>query len=250
MERRNFLRGLGVGAVGLSLASIASSAWPARQSAADGLHGSGSRSRARSCQIIGIGGAGCNFVVGLASNAVPECSDMTAEYFCIDLGSGTLPRVDASTGAMLDYSPIRFLSLAEFGAGGNVNAARAAALRKRDELKSLVAGADLVFLVAGLGGGTGSGVTPIMARLAREAGALTVATVITPFAFEGQRNQTARTALGYLKREADLVVEFSNETLANTQDNSMTMDWLLTMLDLDIQGGIREIWDRASQIEG
>lgn len=244
MDRRRFLNR--VGAVGLSLPAIASSAWTARQSAADSLRRSGSRSRARSCKIIGIGGAGCNFVVGLASNAVPEGPDMTAEYICIDLGSGTLPGVDASTGALLDYSPIKIISLAEFGAGGSVNAARVAALRKRDQLRTLMAGAALVFLVAGLGGGTGSAVAPILARLAGEAGALTVATVITPFEFEGKRNQTARTTLGYLQREADSVVEFSNEKIASMQDESMTMDWLFTMIDLDIAGGIREVWDRLS----
>ena len=247
MDRRRFLNR--VGAVGLSLPAIASSAWTGPQSAADSHHRSGSRSRSKSHKIVGIGGAGCNMLVGLASSVNSESSDLTVGYICVDLGSETLPRVDASTGAMLDYSPIRFLSLAEFGAGGSVNAARAAALRKRDELKDLVAGANLVFLVAGLGGGTGSGVTPIMAKLAREAGALTVATVITPFAFEGQRRRTAGTALGYLKRDADLVVEFSNEELAATQDDSMTMDWLFTMIDLDIQGGIREIWDQVNLLD-
>lgn len=242
MERRHILKGLTAGAVGLGLSATTGPAWSTAMAA------TGSRRRIRSCRIIGVGGAGSNMLVGLASSVVAESSNLTAEYICVDLGRETLPRVDASTGAILDYSPIRCLSLAEFGAGGNVNAARAVALRKRDELNNLVAGADLVVLVAGLGGGAGSAVTPIMAKLAREAGALTVATVITPFEFEGQRQRTARTALGYLERESDLVVEFSNETLANTQDDSMTMDWLFTMIDLDIQGGIREIWNRASQL--
>ena len=240
MERRHVLKGLAAGAVGLGLSATTGPVWSTTMAA------TGPSSRARSCKIIGIGGAGCNMVVGLASSAAPESADLTADCICVDLGRETLPRVDGSTGALLDYSPIRFLSLAPLGAGGNVNAARVVALRERDELKSLVAGADLVFLLAGLGGGTGSAVTPILARLAREAGALTVATVITPFAFEGQRQRTACTALSYLRRETDLVLEFSNETLAATQDDSMTMDWLFTMIDLDIQGGILEIWNKVS----
>jgi len=242
VKRRQFLKGAGV-AAGLGLLAKTGPAWPMALA-------TGSRSRVRRYKFIGVGGAGCNVLVGLAASAVPECTDLTAEYICVDLGNETLPRVDACTGVLLDYSPIQFLSLAEFGAGGSVNAARAAALRKRDELERLVAGADLVFLLAGLGGGTGSGVTPIMASLARDLGALTVATVITPFAFEGQRQRTASTALSYLRRDADLVVEFSNETLAAMQDDSMTMDWLLTMIDLEIQGGIREIWTRVCRIEG
>ena len=232
MKRRQVLKGVAASAVGLGLLATTGPAWS--MALATGCH-----RHARKCKIIGIGGAGCNMLVGLAASADPESTELTAEYTCVDLGSETLPHVDASSGAILDYSPIQVLSLAEFGAGGCVNAARAAALRKRDELKSLVAGADLVFLVAGLGGGSGSGVTPFMARLAREAGALTVATVITPFEFEGQQRQgKAAAALKYLNREADLVVALSNEEWAKNYSDDSTLADVFTGLDRHIAGCI------------
>jgi len=195
MDRRYFLKELGAGTIGLSLPFTASSA--------------------RSCKIIGIGGAGCNFVEEASrSGAIPASSKWVPEFICIDLDQNGLNYIDADNAAMPGCSPIKTLSLAALGAAGRVNRGRVAALRKRDALKTMLVDTDMVILVAGLGGGTGSGVTPIMARLAREAGALTVAAAVTPFAFEGEvRNRTADTAFNHLKREADLVVRFSNQEL-------------------------------------
>lgn len=195
MDRRYFLKGLGAGTVGLSLHSTASSA--------------------RSCKIIGIGGAGCNFVQAASrSGAIPASSQWVPEFIGIELDLAVLNYVDADNAAMPGCAPIKTVSLATSGAAGRVNRGRAAALRKRDALRAMLIDTDMVILVVGLGGGTGSGVTPIMARLAREAGALTVAAVVTPFAFEGEaRNRTADTAFNHLKREADLLVRFSNQAL-------------------------------------
>lgn len=80
----------------------------------------------------------------------------------------------------------------------------------------MLADADVVILVAGVGGGRGSGVTPIMASLASEAGALTVAAVVPPFEWEVGRNRKTDTAIKYLEREANLVVQFSNHELGET----------------------------------
>lgn len=195
MDRRYFLKGLGVGTVGLSLPPTASSA--------------------RSCKIIGIGGAGCNFVLASSrSGTIPVSSEWVPEFICIDPDLDVLNYVDAENAAMPGGALIKILSLATSGAAGRVKRGRAAALRKRDALRVLLVDTDMVILVAGLGGGTGSGVTPIMARLAREAGALTVTAVVTPFEFEGEvRNRTVDTAFNHLKREADLVVRFSNQAL-------------------------------------
>ena len=194
MDRRYFLKGLGAGTVGLSLPPTATSA--------------------RSCKIIGIGGAGCNFVLASSrSGTIPVSSEWVPEFIGIDLDLAVLNYIDADNAAMPGGSPIKTLSLAALGAAGRVNRGRAAALRKRDALRAMLVDTEVVFLVAGLGGGTGSGVTPIMAKLAREAGALTVAAVVTPFEWEGVRNPTANTAISHLKREADLLVRFSNQAL-------------------------------------
>lgn len=195
MDRRYFLKGLGVGTVGLSLTTTASSP--------------------RSCKVIGIGGAGCNFVQAASKlGAIPESSQWVLEFMGVDLDLAVLNYIDADNAAMPGGSFIKTLSLATSGAAGRVNHGRTAALRSRDTRIALMADTEMVILVAGLGGGTGSGVTPIMARLARAAGALTVATVVTPFEFEGEaRSRTADTAIHHLKREADLLVRFSNQEL-------------------------------------
>ncbi|ABD70762.1 Twin-arginine translocation pathway signal [Rhodoferax ferrireducens T118] len=195
MDRRYFLKGLGAGTVGLSLPPTASSA--------------------KSCKVIGIGGTGCNFVQAASqSGAIPASSQWVPEFIGVDLDLAVLNYIDADNAAMPGCAPIKTVSLATLGAAGRANRGRAAALRKRDALKAVLGDTEVVFLVAGLGGGTGSSVTPIMAKWAREAGVLTVAAAVTPFAFEGEaRNRTADTAFNQLKREADLLVRFPNQTL-------------------------------------
>jgi cell division protein FtsZ len=115
----------------------------------------------------------------------------------------------------------------------------------------VLAVSDVVVLVAGLGGGTGSGVTPIMARLAREAGALTTAVCITPFEFEGQqRHRTSDTALRHLKREANLVVAYSNEEWAKRYSDDAPMIDVFTSLDRHIAAHIFGLMERANQLRG
>lgn len=127
------------------------------------------------------------------SGAVLESAEWVPEFICLDLDLDleVLNYVAADNAAMPGCPPIKTISLATLGAAGRVNRGRAAALRKRDALRDVLADTDVVFLVAGLGGGTGSGVMPIMAGLAREAGALTVAAVVTPFGWQGWRTSGA-----------------------------------------------------------
>lgn len=184
MDRRHFLTGLGAGVIGLSGSGIAASA-------SSGLiQGTGKTAQLseahrpiHSCKIIGMGGAGRNFVMASHSGEFLANSEWTPEFICIDLDGERLKQVDAANRAAPGQFPIKSMALGTCGAGGWINAARVAALRNRDALKNLLDGAEVVCLLAGLGGGTGSGVTPIMARLARDAGARTVAAVITPFEY-------------------------------------------------------------------
>jgi cell division protein FtsZ len=132
-------------------------------------------------------------------------------------------------------------------AGGNVNAARAACLRHRATLAEMLAGSNMVVLLAGLGGGTGSGITPIMARLARAAGAVTVAAVVTPFDFEGAvRNCRADAVTNRLQREADLVMAFSNKEWINrfSGDDSFLDIW--DALDRHIATSVHSVVARLS----
>lgn len=196
MDRRLFLQIFGAGVASLSLPAVASPA--------------------PSCTIIGIGAAGCNLALALRASTILDGAGATLSYVCIDLGPHSLEFVDIANDANPALPPIKTLMLAPVRAGGRVNAARAACLHHRAILTELLAGSDMVILLAGLGGGTGSGVTPIMARLARAAEAVTVAAVVTPFDFEGDaRNRRANAVVDRLQRDADLVMAFSNEEWIN-----------------------------------
>ena len=228
MDRRYFLKGLGAGTVGLSLPPTASSA--------------------RSCKIIGIGGAGCNFVQDASrSGAIQVSSKWVPEFICIDLDLDVLNYVDADNAAMPGGALTKTLSIATLGASRRVNRGLAAALRKRDALRALLANTKVVFLVAGVGGVTGSGVTPIMARLAREAGALTVAAVVTPFDWEGRRSTPfSNTAINDLKREADLVVRFSNQELMEVAGDDITQGEFFALQNQRIAACLRSMMEDES----
>lgn len=225
MDRRYFLKGLVVGTVGLSLSSTASSA--------------------RSCRVIGIGGAGCNFVqAAWQSGAIPASSQWVPEFIGIDLDLAVLNYIDADNAARPGCPPIKSLSLATFGAAGRVNQGRATALRHPDALRALLADTDMVILVAGLGGGTGSGVAPIMAQLARKAGVLTVAAAVMPFEFEGEeRNRTTDNAIRNLNREADLVLRFSNQELMNVTGDGIDQEKFFGLQNQRIADALRGLVD-------
>lgn len=247
MNRRLFLHRVGAGIAGLSFPATASPAWLPLPAASGKSLWSGSNGRlAGSCRVIGIAGAGCNFLLAAWSSPVWENADQRPEFSCVDIGEQALRYVAAASKNHPERAPIKTLSLAPVGAGGWVNGARAVALRQRQALQALLAGEDMVVLVAGLGGGTGSGVTPIMARLAHEAGALTVAAVVTPFSYEGERRrQKADTAIRHLKRETDLVMEFSNEDWAKRHSDDTPMIDVFASLDRHIAGRIRSLMDNA-----
>lgn len=242
MDRRLFLKGTAAGIAGLSFPDMALPAW-LRQPALSGksLWSGSNGHSAGSCRVIGIGGAGCNIVRAAWSSSVRENADQRPEFTCVDLGEQALRYVGAASENHPKQTPIKTVPLAPVGAGGWVNGARAVALRQRHVLQALVAGADMVVLVAGMGGGTGSGVTPILARLAREAGALTVATVVTPFADEGVRQRKASTAIRYLQSEADLVMEFSNEGWSQNLPDSASMTDLFSSLDHSVGSRIVQL---------
>lgn len=247
MDRRLFLKGAGAGVAGLGFPDLALSAWLQQpplpgKSLWSGLNG---RS-AGFCRVIGIGGAGCNIVRAAWSSAVFEEVALRPEFICVDLGQQALAYVAADNEACPERTPMKTVSLAPVGAGGWVNGARGVALRQRDTLSALVADADIVFLVAGLGGGTGSGVTPIMTRLAREADARAITAVVTPFAYERVRLEKARAAIRYIRREAYLVMEFSNEEWSNRYSDNMSIIEVFYSLERYIGERIREVTKLAT----
>jgi cell division protein FtsZ len=226
MDRRLFLQTFSAGVASLSLPAFASPA--------------------PTCKVIGIGAAGCNLVTSLRASNLLDGAGPALSYVCVDLGPHALEFVNIANGANPALAPIKTLMLAPVRAGGRVNAARAACFCHQAILTELLAGSDMVVLLTGLGGGTGSGVTPILARLARDAGAVTVAAVVTPFKYEGVRNRRADAAIDLLQREADVVIAFSNEEWFNRYRDDTPMFDVFDALDRHIANRLHAVISRLN----
>jgi cell division protein FtsZ len=179
---------------------------------------SGNPASVPAIKVIGLGGAGGQVAALLAAAQLPgvTCAAVNTDQQALAMLSG-LPT------HLLGSGVTRGLS-----AGGDAKLGALAAEADEAELRGLVAGAGLVFIIAGLGGGTGSGAAPSLARLAREAGALVLGVVVMPFDFEGSRRQRqAILALARLREEADAVIRLSNQHLLKQGDERQTvLAWL------------------------
>lgn len=243
-DRRLAIKAACVGALGLGM-PLTALARLSQSLNAPGFEADANRSK--SVRIIGVGGAGCNIVRTLQANSVQAIYDGSVEFMGVDLGAQSRPSAGTSKGLATDGPQIRAISLAPYGAGGQVNAARVAALCHIDALNSAANGADTVILVAGLGGGAGSGVSPIIASLARKSGAVTIAAAVMPFDFEGVRNGVATTALRYLTRETDGAVCFSNQEVADALGDSALLDDIFTAQDQRVGACISDFLAKMSR---
>jgi len=130
------------------------------------------------------------------------------------------------------------------GTGGSIEKAKKAATESRWEISKLVAGMDLVFVTAGLGGGTGTGAAPVIAEVSKEAGALTVGVVTRPFSFEGSsRRAQAEAGLAELRRSSDVLIVVSNDRLLETSARGLPMTKAFEMADGILHQGVRGISD-------
>jgi len=128
-------------------------------------------------KVIGIGGGGCNAVQHMLDEGIEG-----VECFCANTDAQVLEALSISRTIQLGADMTKGL-----GAGADPEVGRQAAQEDRDRIYEALKGADMVFLTAGMGGGTGTGAAPVFAEIARELGILTVAVVTTPFTFEGKR---------------------------------------------------------------
>jgi len=190
-------------------------------------------------KIIGLGGAGANVLGQISHTAL-----------------GLLPLALVHTHARLLQQhpaiPERLLIGANrthgLGTGGDADLARVMAEAEEASLASLVGGADLVFLVAGLGGGTGTGVTPVLARAAKQAGALVIAVAATPFAFEGPRRQKqALAGLPPLRAAADAVICLPNQKMCKLLDGKTTIVEAFSRTNDLLGKGLLGIWQMLSR---
>jgi cell division protein FtsZ len=155
-------------------------------------------------KVIGIGGGGGNAVKHMISNSVEG-----VDFICANTDAQALADVDSPTVLQLGGEITKGL-----GAGANPEIGRAAAVEDRERVAESLRGADMVFITAGMGGGTGTGGAPIVAEVAREMGILTVAVVTRPFSFEGRKRAAiAEAGLAELQQHVDSLITIPNEKL-------------------------------------
>ena len=155
-------------------------------------------------KVIGVGGGGCNAVNRMVTEGVKG-----EEFYVANTDAQMLKGISGVNKLVLGKDLTHGL-----GAGGNPEIGRKAALEAENEIREALTGANMVFVAAGMGGGTGTGAAPIIAKIARELGALTVAIITSPFTFEGpKRANQALAGLDELKQNVDSIIVVSNDRL-------------------------------------
>jgi cell division protein FtsZ len=165
-------------------------------------------------KVIGVGGCGGNAVDHMIVQGVQG-----VEFICANTDAQALKRNQAKTQLQLGSEITKGL-----GAGANPEIGRQAALEDRERIAEMISGADMLFLTAGMGGGTGTGAAPVVAEVAKEMGILTVAVVTKPFAFEGKRQRLAQEGLDALAQHVDSLIVIPNDKLMQVLGNSVTLD--------------------------
>jgi cell division protein FtsZ len=185
-------------------------------------------------RVVGVGGAGVNAVERMIQAQISG-----VEFVVANTDLQSLEMSSARLKIHIGTSTTRGL-----GAGADPEAGRLAAVESYDELKAALKGADMVFITAGEGGGTGTGGAPIVARIAREVGALTVGVVTKPFSFEGLR-RAAQAEMGVqeLGAEVDTLITIPNTRLLEVLDRSTSMVQAFNMADDVLRQGVQGISD-------
>lgn len=183
-------------------------------------------------KIIGIGGCGNNAV-----NRLSHHSAFPIEYVAVNTDQMVLDRSSADKCFAIGRKVTN-----GFGAGGDPEVARAAAEESEEELTELAKDTHLVILTAGMGGGTGTGAIPFIAKLCKNAGVLTVAIVTTPFSFENpSRMDTANAGIHALEDSVDTLLVISNDKLIASNDKNITMSSAFTLADSVLKNAIDTI---------
>jgi cell division protein FtsZ len=173
-----------------------------------------SRKMGANLKVVGIGGGGCNAV-----NTMIKAGLSGVEFIGANTDAQALAACQAPISVQLGANLTKGL-----GAGANPEIGRNATLEDRDRLREILSGADMVFITAGLGGGTGTGGAPILTSLAKEVGALTVAVVTKPFLFEGRKRQKqAEEGLKELRKCVDTLITIPNQRLLNIAGKDLSL---------------------------
>lgn len=185
-------------------------------------------------KVIGVGGAGCNAV-----NRMIDGGLTGVEFICMNTDRQALEVAKAEHCVQLGEQLTKGL-----GAGGNPDAGRQAAEESRQDVTRAVEDAEMVFITAGMGGGTGTGASPIVAEASRESGALTVAVVTKPFVFEGpRRSRSADQGVKMLKDKVDTVIVIPNDRLLSVVEKRVSFTDAFRMADEVLRQGVQGIAD-------
>jgi cell division protein FtsZ len=183
-------------------------------------------------RVIGIGGAGVNAINRMVEVGIPG-----VEFMAINTDLQSLQQSTADVTVHLGSGVARGL-----GAGSDPQLGFKAAFQEQDKIKRLLKGSDMVFITAGAGGGTGTGATPVIARLARDVGALTVGIVTRPFRFEGSRRaKQADEGIEALRAEVDTLIVVPNERLLSVLAKTTTMMEAFQVADDVLRQGVQGI---------
>jgi cell division protein FtsZ len=185
-------------------------------------------------KVVGVGGSGSN-----AISRMIECKLKGVEFVAINTDAQALHHSKAGEKIHIGKNLTKGL-----GAGMNPEVGRQAAEENRDEIHEVLKGADMVFVTCGLGGGTGTGASPVVAEAAKEAGALTIAVVTKPFSFEGaQRKAIAHEGLENLKDRVDALITIPNDRLLQIIDRKTTLVNAFRVVDDVLRQGVQGISD-------
>lgn len=187
-----------------------------------------------SIKVVGVGGGGGNAV-----NRMVEVGVHGVEFIAMNTDAQVLLKSKAPVHLQLGKTVCRGL-----GAGGNPDTGKSAAEENREDIERLLAGADMVFITAGMGGGTGTGAAPVVAEIARNLGALTVAVVTYPFSFEGKRRANiAAHGIRNLKQNVDALILIHNDRLIDTADHNIPITEAYRIADDVLRHAVQGIVD-------
>jgi cell division protein FtsZ len=185
-------------------------------------------------RVVGVGGAGVNAV-----NRMVEAEVEGVEFLAVNTDLQSLQQSTADITLHIGAELTRGL-----GSGSDANVGRAAAMEDYDRVKALLKGSDMIFITAGAGGGTGTGAAPVVARISRELGALTVAIVTKPFGFEGsRRSEQAEHGVSALADEVDTLIVVPNNRLLSVLDKQTAMVEAFRVADDVLRQGVQGISD-------
>jgi cell division protein FtsZ len=185
-------------------------------------------------KVVGVGGGGINAV-----NRMIDAGIAQVDFVAVNTDAQQLGLSDAAAKIHIGEQLTQGL-----GSGADPEVGRRAAEEAYDQIRAALRGADMVFVTAGEGGGTGTGAAPVVARIARELGALTVGIVTTPFKFEGSRRRTAaQTGVDVLRGECDTVIVIPNDRLLEVLDRATSMVDAFRVADDVLRQGVQGICD-------